>query len=70
MTRKIFTINNARARVSNVTMRKGWHQMVSATPSAGGVIICAAGGTVSNCVISACVHARCNHGAAGADLAG
>ena len=70
MTRNIFTLNHARARVSNVTMRKGWHRMVSANPSAGGVIICAAGGTVSNCVISACVNARCNHGAAGADLAG
>ena len=70
VTRNIFTLNHARARVSNVTMRKGWHRMVSANPSAGGVIIGAAGGTVSNCVISACVNSRCNHGAAGADLAG
>lgn len=69
VTRNIFTLNHADAIVCNLTMKKGWHRMVSATPSAGGVVVKANGGTVSNCVITGCVNARNNHGAAGADLA-
>lgn len=68
VTRNIFTLNHADAIVCNLTMKKGWHRMVSANPSAGGVVVQSNGGTVSNCVITGCVSARNNHGAAGADL--
>ena len=68
VTRNIFTLNHADAIVCNLTMKKGWHRMVNATPSAGGVVVQSNGGTVSNCVITGCVSARNNHGAAGADL--
>ena len=68
VTRNIFTLNHADAIVCNLTMKKGWHRIVNANPSAGGVVVQSNGGTVSNCVITGCVSARNNHGAAGADL--
>lgn len=69
VTRNIFTLDHPGARVCNLTMKGGWHRMVIANPSAGGVVVRSGGGTVSNCVITACVSSRNNHGAAGADLA-
>lgn len=67
--RNLFTLDHPKARVSNLTMKNGWHRMVDQGHSAGGVVIGASGGVVSNCIIAGCVNSRANHGAAGADLA-